>query len=264
MNCKEFEKRDIPELYLMERLTEAERDEFEKHYFECESCFSQLRTGLMVQAELRRQPLRRAQAEGAWLRRARTWIPAFVTVVLLFTLGIWWYSARRQSSQEVFPHPARSNPEATAQSKPPSAVPSLELLARVVPPPYSALVLRGAEDDAQETFHNAMQYYVKGDYTHAIPGLQAAVKASPRTARFAFYLGAGYLLADQTDSAIESFRKTVSLGNPSYSEPAHFYLAKAYLRKKQTTAAEDELRKTVQLHGSNEAEAGEILYQLRK
>jgi TolA-binding protein len=107
-------------------------------------------------------------------------------------------------------------------------------------------------------------YYLKGEYAHAIPGLQAATKAGPRTARFNFYLGACYLLTNQTDSAIDSFRRTVSLADPTYSEPAHFYLAKAYLRKKELTSAEDELQQTVKLHGGMETEAGEILHQLRK
>jgi TolA-binding protein len=267
MNCQEVEDRDVAERYLLDELTEPERDEFEKHYFECESCFSQLQAGLMVQAELRRRPLARSQTGGALLRRMWAWTPALVAAALLFAVGIWWYSARaNRPAQQASSAPARPNPEAAGgQSQPPSpATPSLEELARVEPPPYSAVVLRGAEDEAQETFRTAMQYYVKGDYAHAIPGLRAAVKASPQTARFNFYLGACYLLTDQTDSAITSFRKTVSLPDPSYSEPAHFYLAKAYLRKEETTAAEDELQKTVQLHGSKEAEAGEILQQLRK
>lgn len=265
MNCHEVEDRDIAELYLLDRLTEPERDEFEKHYFECESCFSQLQAGLMVQAELRCQPLARSQTGVTMLRRMWAWTPAVVAAVLLFAVGIWWYSARRQSSRQISSSPTTANPEAIVQSPPsPAATPSLEELARVEPPPYSAVVLRGAEDEAQETFSTAMQYYVKGDYAQAILGLRAAVKASPRTARSNFYLGACYLLTDQTDSAIEYFHKTVSLTDPSYSEPAHFYLAKAYLRKKETTAAEDQLRQTVQLHGSNEAEAGKILHRLRK
>jgi TolA-binding protein len=137
-------------------------------------------------------------------------------------------------------------------------------LARVEPPPYAAVVLRGAEDEAHEDFRNAMQYYVKGDYAQAIPDLRATVKTSPGTARFSFYLGACYLLDDQTDSAIESFRKTVSLGDPTYLEPAHFYLAKAYLRKKDLPNAERELQTTIQLHGSKEEQASEILRQLRR
>jgi TolA-binding protein len=267
MNCQEIEERDIAELYLLDRLTESDRYEFEKHYFECSSCFSQLQTGLMVQAELRRQPLARSsQSGGALLRRMWAWTPALVTAALLFVLAIWWYSARaNRPSQQASSAPARPNPEVAAQSQPPlRAASSLEELARVEPPPYSDVVLRGAEDEAQETFRTAMQYYVKGDYAHAIPGLRAAVKVSPRTARFNFYLGACYLLTGQTDSAIESLRKTVSLSDPTYSESAHFYLAKAYLRKKETAAAEGELKKTVQSHGSMEAEAREILHSLGK
>lgn len=265
MNCKEVEERDILEGYLLDRLSEAERVEFELHYFECESCSSQLQSGLMVQAELQRQPLARSQTGDPLPRRMWAWAPAFVTVALLFAVGTWWYSARKQSSQQVSLSPTKASTETTAQSQPPSfAAPSLEELARVEPPPYSARVLRGGEDETQGTFHKAMQFYVKGNYKHTIPGLRAAVQASPRTARFNFYLGACYLLTDQTDLAIESFRNTVSLGDPAYSEPAHFYLAKAYLRKKEIVTAEDELQKAVRLHGSMEAEASEILRQLRK
>jgi TolA-binding protein len=265
MNCKEVEDRAIAELYALDRLTEAERDEFEKHYFECESCFSQLQAGLMVQAELRPQPLARSQTSGARLRQMWAWTPAWVAAALLFAVGIWWYSAQERSSQQVSSSPIKASPEVTVRPQPPSpAAPSLEELARVEPPPYSAVVLRGAEDEAQETFRKAMQYYLKGDYPHAIPGLRAATKASPGTARFNFYLGACYLLTDQTDSAIKSFRSVVSLADPTYSEPAHFYLAKAYLRKKAITSAEDELQRTVKLHGGMEAEAKEILQQLRK
>jgi Tfp pilus assembly protein PilF len=126
------------------------------------------------------------------------------------------------------------------------------------------MVLRGAEDEGQETFRKAMQYYVKRDYAQAIPGVRTAVKASPRTPSFNFYLGACYLLTGQTDSAIVSFRKTVSLGDPAYSESAHFYLAKAYLRKNEVSAAEDELQTTIRLHGDQEAEARDILRQLLK
>jgi len=266
MNCEEVEERDILEGYLLDRLTEPEREEFEKHYFECASCFAQLQAGLAVQTELRRPSPMPAQARGASLRRIWVWTPAFVAVALLLGAGIWWYSAqKRQPSQQASSSPRKVGPEVSVPSPlPPPAAPSLEELARVEAPPYSTMVLRGAEDEAQEAFSKAMQYYVKGDYTHAIPGLRAAVKTGPRTASFNFYLGACYLLTGQTDPAIVSFRETVSLGDPSYSESAHFYLAKAYLSKKEVSTAEDELQKTVQFHGHMEAEAGEILRQLRK
>lgn len=266
MNCREVEEREILERYVLERLTEPERDEFEEHYFECASCFSQLQTALTVQAELRHQPPAPAHAGGVLLRRVWAWTPAFATLALLLVVAIWWYSARKHaSSQQVSSSRTIANPAVSGQSHPPlPAAASLEQLARVEPPPYSAVVLRGAEDEAHESFRKAMQYYSKGDYAKAIPSLRAAVKASPRTASFNFYLGACYLLTHQTDPAIESFGKIISLGDPAYSEQAHFYLAKAYLQKKDVSAAEDELRTTVGLGGSRAAEASEILRQLGK
>jgi TolA-binding protein len=180
-------------------------------------------------------------------------------------VGIWWYSARRQSSEQISSFPPKANPEAKAQSQLPlPAVLSLEELARVEPPVYSPLLLRGPEDEGQEAFRQAMQYYVKGDYAKAIHGLRAAAKASPEAARFNFYLGICYLLTGQTDLAIKFLRGATSPGDSAYSEPAHFYLAKAYLKKKDVSRAEDELQAAIQLHGNNEVAAGEILRQLRK
>ncbi len=263
MNCKEVEDREILEGYLLDRLTEPEREEFEKHYFECCSCFAELQTGLALQTELRRQPLMPSRARGASFLRTWIWVPAFASIVILGSVGIWWYSGQnRQPSQQVASPPPEVDLRAPVQAQLPSAALSLDELARVEPPPYSEVVLRGAEDEAHESFHKAMQFYVKGDYTHAIPGVRGAAKASPQTASFNFYLGACYLLAGQPDPAIVSFRQTVSLRDPAYSESAHFYLAKAYLQKKEVARAKDELHTTVQFHGSRESEAAEILRQL--
>jgi TolA-binding protein len=262
MNCKEVEDRNILEGYLLDRLSEPEREEFEKHFFECGSCFAQLLTGLALQTELRRQPAMPAQARGAGLRRAWVWAPAFATIIVIFSAGLWWYSARNRQPAQQVASPSKVSPNVPVQVQSPSAAPSLEELARVEPPPYSDMVLRYAEDESHESFHKAMQFYVSRDYAHAIPGVRAAAKASPQTASFNFYLGACYLLDGQTDPAILSFRQTISLGDPAYSESAHFYLAKAFLQKKEVARAKVELQKTVQFHGSLEAEAAEILRQL--
>ena len=97
MNCNEVEQRGILESYLLDRLAEPEREEFEKHYFECASCFFQLQTGLAVQAELQRQPAMPARARGASFRLGWVWAPALVTVALLLAAGIWWNSAEKLS-----------------------------------------------------------------------------------------------------------------------------------------------------------------------
>jgi Putative zinc-finger len=107
MNCNEVEQREILESYLLDRLAEPEREEFEKHYFECASCFSQLQTRLAVQAELQHQPAMPARARGASFRLGWAWAPAFVTVALLLAVGIWWYSAQRQHPQQVSVSPPK-------------------------------------------------------------------------------------------------------------------------------------------------------------
>lgn len=266
MDCKVVEERDILEQYLLGRLTDPERDEFEKHYFECATCFSRLQTGLAVQTELQRQPVSPAKTKVVFWGRVWGWAPAFVSVVLLLAAGISWYALRKdQTSQHLTPAPPTANLPISGEPQPPlPAAATLEALAKAEPPPYTPVVLRGAEDEAQDTFRKAMEYYLKGDYASAIPGLRAAAKASPRRATFSFYLGACYLLTGQMDSAIEWFHNTIALGDPAYSESAHFYIAKAYLRKSDITTAELELQETILLQGSNQAEAQEILRQLRK
>ncbi len=262
MNCRDVEEREILEQYLLDRLTEPERDDFERHYFECASCFSQLQNGLTLKGELQRQPLVRARAAGRFLRPV--WAPAFALLVLVFA-AIWWVSVRNPgSSKQAASSSIAANPGVPAQTQMASpAAPSFEELARVEAPPYSATVLRGAEDESDEAFRKAMQRYAKGDYAGATPGLLAAAQSSPRSPKLNFYLGACYLLTGQTESAIEFLRKTISLGDTAYGEQAHFYLAKAYLKSGQVPEAKAELQKTVRLGGSRKADAGEILHKLQ-
>src|ERR1700687_5497371 len=115
MNCKEVEEREILEEYLLDRLTEPDREEFEKHYFECASCFSQLETRLAVQAELRRQPGMPPRARGVGFRLA---------------VGVWRYSAQKHTPSQQ----ASSSPPAESPVRPmpsPTSSPSLDELARV-------------------------------------------------------------------------------------------------------------------------------------
>lgn len=259
MDCKQVTKQDVLERYLLDQLTEPERDQFEQHYFECESCFSQLQTALTVQSQLHRYPSTQANMRGTFAWRMWSWTPALVTAVALLVIATWWYSVRRHAVQQVVVPSQGSQP----QSANPRAS-TLEELALVDPPPYSAISFRGVEDQAHHQFDLAMQNYSKAEYARAIPGLRTAVRADPQVLSFNFYLAASYLLTGQTDSAIEFFRKTISLGDPSYSEQSHFYLAKAYLKKQDVSRAQEELRSAMGFHGSKEAEATQILLQLRR
>ncbi|PWT80326.1 MAG: hypothetical protein C5B44_05445 [Acidobacteria bacterium] len=256
MDCKQIAEQDLLERYLLDQLTEQEREDLEQHYFGCAECFSQLQAALTLQSQLSRYPLPRAEVKGAFFRAAFLWIPALVSAVVLLAIGTWWYSARRHTVQQV----VLPRPTTEPASLSPSA--SLEQLALVEPPPYKAVALRGIEDPAHEQFRAAMQSYSTGSYTRAIAGLRTAVKTEPDVPSFNFYLGTCYLLTGRTDSAVTLFRKTIELGDPAYSEQSHFYLAKIYLKNQDVAHARDELKSSISFHGSKEREAAEILRQL--
>ena len=266
MTCREVEEQDVIERYFLGQLTDLQRDEFEQHYFECDVCSSQLQTEYAIQEGLRHHPPPQSRESGAWIRHKWFWMPAFAffaSVALLLATGIWWHARKLRAQLAVSQIPV-TKPAAEPNRGPTTSGPNLEELARVQPPAYSAVLLRGAEDGAQIDFGNAMQHYLKGDYTDAIPGLLAAAKASPRTARYPFYLGACYVITGQTDAAIASLQGAISLNEVHYSQQAHYYLAKAYLQKKDVSRAKEQLRLTVKLGGSMAADAEEMLRQLDK
>jgi tetratricopeptide (TPR) repeat protein len=265
MNCREVEEQGVLECYLLGRLPDSQRDEFERHCFECDSCSSLLQVELTVQEHLKLlQPIL-PPAKKASIRRTWYWMPAFAVLTLVLVAGIWWRARQQQPVHQEASATLGTQPTSSGETQqPPLVGPSLEELARVQPPPYSVTVLRGAEDVAEFKFENAMQHYVNGGYASAIPGLRTAVKNSPRTARFSFYLGACYLMTGQTSSAIASFRKTISQKEQPYSNQSHYYLAKAYLQSKDVASAKKELQMTVDLGGGMADEAGEVLHQLNR
>jgi tetratricopeptide (TPR) repeat protein len=136
------------------------------------------------------------------------------------------------------------------------------VLARVEPPPYVPVTLRGGVDEATERFQTAMKQYGKGNYAGAIPGLRAAAELNPKAANSRFFLAICLLLTGQTDSAIAGLQQVLALGDTPYLEEAHFYLAKAYLGKGSLTAAHDELERTIRLQGRLESEARQLLKQV--
>lgn len=262
MNCQEVEKQDILEKYLLGRLPDQDRDNFEQHYFECNSCFASVQIGIAAWEDLKKNPPVRRPVRRASFRQPWIWTPAFAALLIVLG-GIWWYAARIESRTVKV---GTSSPPISQDSsqRNVTAAPGIEELAKVEPPPYTPIVVRGSEDSAHEGFRQAMQFYSKGDYARAIPGLRSAARASPDVPSFSFYLGACYLLTGQVDPAIQFFRKTVSIAVPAYSEPSHFYLAKAYLKKRDVSAAKEELRMTIAMNGGEASKAEGLLNQLGK
>lgn len=272
MDCAMVDREELLERYVMGRLSEEDRTAFEEHYFDCDRCFGELQALQAIRGELRRPGV---EVLGTTTPAARSWILAagLAAALLLGVAGLLWLrpiSRPEQTRATQTPPPAP--PAAASPGSPqleqqkPSAIPAtaLEQLARVEPPPYEPLRLRGAADEATERFQRGMEHYRKGDYARAADDLRAAAELDPDAAHIHFFLGASQLILRQDEAAIDRLRATIALGDSPYLEEAHLYLAKALLRRKDLVAAEIELKKVVQLGGSVSSEAKRLLTELAK
>lgn len=260
MDCKYVHEAGVIEQYLTGKLTPADRDAFEEHFFTCPRCFEQLETCRAVRDELAAAS-KEIGAEAAAQTSARRWgwVAAAALAGLALVIGLWWFSTSLPEPKTP-PVALKPVPGAQPQTTPPSSpVPSLAELARVEPPAYVPVMLRGQEGEAAQQFRQAMEHYVRGDYRSALRGLEEAATLDADSPRISFYLAACYLLTDQTDAAIGGFQRTIAMADTPYLEEAHFYLAKAFLRNGDLHSAQDQLRKTMQLGGELRTEAQDLL-----
>jgi len=269
MNCTEINEQDLLERYLLRQLSETEQDGFEQHYFECSSCFDQLQIARAIQGnDALDETSKGAGFPPSFLSLSRRWISGVAVIGFVLAgvvLGSWQYHRRNnqpiaQVSSGQGGHVASPDFRSTVSAAPPL----ITELARIDPPPYTPIVLRGSEDEADRHLQNAMRQYMKRDYASAISGLRESVHMDPKAANANLYLGACYLLTDQTDLAILPLKSVISAHDPTYVEQAHFYLAKAYIRKNDLAAAKSELERTVQLRGDREQEAKRLETELTK
>ena len=258
MTCEDVIQGEIVEKYLHEQLSEQSRDAFEQHYFECNRCFGLLRTYRDLQAELARTR-QSALAETPprnWIWHW-AWVPATAVVVFATSLALW------QRPVADVTQPTAVQPSTPAPSGQATPEPSLSDLARIDPPRYSPSRLRGVEDEATARYQEAMKRYAQRDYAGAVAGLSAASKLDPEAPHVLFFLGISHLMSGQPDAGINALRRTIALGDSPFAEDAHYFLAKASLHKRDLATAEKELTRTIELRGEREAEARQLLGQLR-
>ena len=268
MDCGRVAREEILESYLAGRLTEQDREAFEGHFFECARCFDELRM-LQTIRDVLPKVTREVKAKGT--HRLTRWVPAFglaaAAVLTVGTLLLLRPSSipsppelTKSTSPSEGPTPVTPNREEPQSS--PAPGPSLEQLARVEPPRYEPVRLRGAADEATQRFERGMAHYRKGDYAGAVEALRAAAELEPDAPQIRFFLGISHLRLGQDGAAIDRLRATIALGDSAYLEEAHWYLAKAFLRRKDFGAAETQLKKVVQLGGPKSGEARQLLTDL--
>ena len=296
MDCGIIVRNGLAERYLLGELGSAEQECYEKHFFDCERCFEELRSLQAIQDALRAvSPLvparKRELAWSPWWKWIATGAVAASLVggVLLWQFRAPERVAGNQGTPAVATRRAPPNPAAAPSGQPAAELPEgtvtaapatsptelaerpgtvyrrsavLARLARVEPPEYSPSVLRGAADEATASFQEGMRAYVAGDYRGAIAQLRKASSLDPERPDFAFYLGASELLSGDAAGAIREFLRTTAMGETPFLEEAHFYLAKAYLKQGDAGRAHAELEKVKSLQGDWRREAETILTQL--
>ena len=271
MDCTRVAREEIAERYVVDGLSDEDRDAFEEHYFECARCFEELAALQAIQAELR-QP--GAENELSTRPSFIRWAPAAglaAAVVLAVGVVVWMgpLQPSRRPEPTATEQPSRGQtaelpPQPQQPGRAVTPEPSLEQLARVEPPRYEPPTLRNAPDEATARFLRGMEHYRKADYANAVEDLRRAAESDPDAAHIRFFLGVTHLLLGQENAAIDRLQATIALGDSAYLEEAHWYLAKAFLRRNDLGAAETELRKLIQLQGSASDDAGRLLSQVER
>ncbi len=244
MTCNDVEQRDIAESYLLGTLDESEREAFERHYFECARCYSELEALRAVKDVLGRHPRRTMTVNRQWLALA-------AALFLIVATALVWQVARSRERPGAAPSSVASAP--APPPEPPRLDAEIAELAQVPPPPYTPLRLRGGPE--RRAFTTGMEQYTARDFAAAIAPLQRAVHEEPAAQDARFYLGASYLMTGDSNRAIATLTPLTQDPASPYAEEAQFLVAKAHLQAKDLPAALAALDKTIAFRGDRAQEA---------
>jgi tetratricopeptide (TPR) repeat protein len=242
VDCTQVERDGITLKYILGKLDEEDRQAFEEHYFSCGACYEALAADMALETELAENRWRVEERSSPAIWRPQWALAAAAAALVLVVGALLWFRVPGPQMQ-------------------PSSV--LAELSEVDPPPYAPKSLRGVENQARRELHAAMAPYQKGDFTMAIPLLEAVAQAQPTHPAAHFYLGACLLLTDRPEEALESLSRVVTLGESPFLDWALFYRGKAHLRLDNRNAADDDLSEVAGRGGELAAAAQEILDQLR-
>jgi len=283
MDCSIVERNELAERYLLGKLSPGEQESYELHFFDCERCLAEVRSLQAIQDALRANPplVPEPQRDSVWIP---WWKPLATGAVAASLVGVVLLLRPAGAPEKVAQtedgassvQPPAAVPQADVMAEPSTSPPepaerpvtearrvaALAHLARVEPPRYSAIVLRGATDEATLRFQAGMKLYSAEDYQGAVLILREAATLEPSRADIAFFLGASELMSGDTKNAAKELRRTIAMGNTPFLEEAHFYLAKAHLKQGDEISARAEFVKVQALHGEKAEEAGEMLAQI--
>jgi anti-sigma factor RsiW len=230
MDCSRAEAENIVERYISGKLSPAHIQQFEEHYFECNTCAQRVDDWCQIDLVLRQERRRLITPNPV-----RAWIWTAAAIAAMVLIG---FSGRR-----------------------PAPPPPPAMLAQLEPPQFLFPVRRGAFPQWEYQFQEAMRSYPIHDYGRTIEGLTPVVETWPSAGAPRFFLGACELLAGRPKDAIRELRAVAS-GDSPFAEQARFYLAHAYLQEGRKIEAIEVLRQLSSAGGEFSTRATEILKKL--
>ena len=291
MDCTTVSSKNLAERYLVGDLEPGLRDQFERHYFECDVCYGDLQRLTAIREALRTMEIQGPVSVRTTRDRSRPWVWTTVATLAASTAIVAILVSQHAREDRVpvaaVGSPANQEPVAAPGAGPappdealeapaaadrgsppvesrPDRAQLLSRLARVEPPTFSPLVLRGSQDEASRLFRDGMQDYMRGNYAAAIPAFARASAADDSRPNIVFYLAASQLMNGDLLAAESSFRGIIGRGETPFLSESHFYLAKAHLARGDVVAARVELEQTATLPGAQQQEAARLLTELEQ
>jgi tetratricopeptide (TPR) repeat protein len=204
MICETFA--DLMDDYLQNEITAEQREAFEAHYFECDSCFLELKTRERLYSK--EIPITLKGQKRLFIFKPKL---AFIFSSLLIIIVFAWVFINHNSHTNL-----------------------LYEISDFDPPHYMQTNTRSLSD--QQTFNQAMLLYIKKDYSSALNILRK-INKNDTNPQILFFKGICYLITDDLKNAIDSFNIIIKNMNPSYYDEAIYYKGIALLRKNKKDQA---------------------------
>ncbi len=229
MACSEFTS--LIDSYLKEDIPEEKRETFEAHFFECDSCFEELKLHERLVSKEVPIVLKGTKPFWAWGFKPLLAMASLIVVVVSSFLVIDNYN------QAKF----------------------LLEISDVEPPAYVQSETRNVFQD--QTFTRAMVLYENRQYAQALELLETA-GAKGLNSQVVFFKGVCRLQLNQPGAAIRHFDAIIEEMNPSYYDEAIFYKGIALLRLNKRDAALEQLKNVASMFSPHAPRAKEIIKKI--
>jgi len=242
--------------YLSKELPAEKAEEFEMHYFECDSCFARLK----VEERLRSKEIpilldrSRSVSPLQWLFG---WKPAAAfAAVCLVMVAVVVMKDNKDLSRILeltdVPAPIYITSEIRGRSGVQPNVPQGGV-------PHSGVHRSGEVG----TFDRAMSHYNKKEYADALRLLKTIQDQKENTS-VVFFRGVCFLFSGSLEQAVVQFDRIIAEMNPSYYDEAFYYKAVALLRLNKEKEALEQLRYLSQLYSPYAPKAEALIKKIEQ